>query len=175
MSRFHEIQYAGLPIEDDLGAIIFNPIASTILKLWRFKLMRWMQYLHQSAFISNGLSLVTIVGLHRNPLWWRNGTQCWNSLMSNNEWDWRATKGIVKDIDEKRWFGIIFVQDWPKTHEWSEIRWVQEWYKMWQWPPSPRGHYSNNGICDVGWTTAVDSQCTEREQDRRVPTVGQQW
>jgi hypothetical protein len=62
MSRFHEIQYAGLPIEEDLGAIIFNPIASTILKWLRFKLQRWMQYLHQSALPNNGLRLVGIAG-----------------------------------------------------------------------------------------------------------------
>jgi len=67
IGRFNEIQQVVHAIKGDLDAIIFNSIASTILKWWRFKLLRWMQYLHQSALLSNGLSLVTIVGLHRNP------------------------------------------------------------------------------------------------------------
>jgi hypothetical protein len=46
---FHEIQKRGHVTEDDIYAIIFNPIASTILKWQRFKLLRRMQNLHESA------------------------------------------------------------------------------------------------------------------------------
>jgi hypothetical protein len=35
----------------------FNPIPSTILKWWRFKLLRWMQNVHQSALVCQGLSM----------------------------------------------------------------------------------------------------------------------
>jgi hypothetical protein len=37
-------------IEDDLDYIPHNPIASTIPKWRTFKLLRWMQNLHQSAW-----------------------------------------------------------------------------------------------------------------------------
>jgi hypothetical protein len=39
----------------------------------------------------------------------------------------------------------------------------------------PRLHYCNNDVGGVGRRTPVDCQCSEREWDRRVPTVGQQW
>jgi hypothetical protein len=42
----HEIQRVWHVIEDDLDFTIFNPIASTILKWRRLKLLRWIQYLH---------------------------------------------------------------------------------------------------------------------------------
>jgi hypothetical protein len=51
MVDFHEIRQAGHAIEDDMKAIIFNPIASTILKWLKFKLLRWMQYIHQSVTV----------------------------------------------------------------------------------------------------------------------------
>jgi hypothetical protein len=38
--EFHEIWYGGNVIQGDLDAIIFNPIASIILKLLRFKFVR---------------------------------------------------------------------------------------------------------------------------------------
>jgi hypothetical protein len=37
---------AGHTIESGLDAINFNAIISTILKWWRFTLLRWMQYQH---------------------------------------------------------------------------------------------------------------------------------
>jgi hypothetical protein len=39
---FLEIWYAGGAIQGDLSAIIFNPIALTILKWLRFKFVRWV-------------------------------------------------------------------------------------------------------------------------------------
>jgi hypothetical protein len=42
--------------------IIFNPIASTILKCSRFIVLRWMHHLHHSALLNNGLELFSIVG-----------------------------------------------------------------------------------------------------------------
>jgi hypothetical protein len=58
---FHEIQLGVNTIEDDLDAIIFNHIDLTILKWRTFKLLRWMQNLHQSTLDYQGLSLVTMV------------------------------------------------------------------------------------------------------------------
>jgi hypothetical protein len=40
LCRFHEIWYGGNAIQGDLDAIIFNPIASIILKLLKFKVGR---------------------------------------------------------------------------------------------------------------------------------------
>jgi hypothetical protein len=37
---FHEIWYGGNAFKEDLNAIIFNPIASIILKLLRLKAVR---------------------------------------------------------------------------------------------------------------------------------------
>jgi hypothetical protein len=39
LDRFHEIWYRGDAIQGDLDAMIFNPIASIILKLLRFKVV----------------------------------------------------------------------------------------------------------------------------------------
>jgi hypothetical protein len=39
---FHEIWYGGDAIQGDLDAVIFNPIASIILKFFRFKVASWM-------------------------------------------------------------------------------------------------------------------------------------
>jgi hypothetical protein len=47
---FHELQYGGYVIEGDLNAIIFNPVASNIPKWRTFKLLRWIQNLHQSTW-----------------------------------------------------------------------------------------------------------------------------
>jgi hypothetical protein len=38
-----------IAIEDDLDAVLFNPVPSTIPKWQTFKLLRWMQNLHQST------------------------------------------------------------------------------------------------------------------------------
>jgi hypothetical protein len=40
-----EVLYGGDDIEDDLNSILFNPVASTILKWRTFKRMRWAQLL----------------------------------------------------------------------------------------------------------------------------------
>jgi hypothetical protein len=45
-----EIQEGGHAIEDDLDAVLFNPVPSTIPKRRTFKLLRWMQNLHQSTW-----------------------------------------------------------------------------------------------------------------------------
>jgi hypothetical protein len=47
---FHRIQYRCQAIESDLNDIIFNPIASTIPKWHTFRLLKWMQNLHQSTW-----------------------------------------------------------------------------------------------------------------------------
>jgi hypothetical protein len=41
--------------------IIFNPIASTILKWLRFTVVMWIHYLHHAALLKNGLELFSIV------------------------------------------------------------------------------------------------------------------
>jgi hypothetical protein len=38
--EFHEIWYGGNDIQGDLNAIIFNPIASIVFQLLRFKFVR---------------------------------------------------------------------------------------------------------------------------------------
>jgi hypothetical protein len=50
----NEILYRVEGIEEDYDAVIFNPIASTILKLLRLKLLQWIQYLHHSTLLSIG-------------------------------------------------------------------------------------------------------------------------
>jgi hypothetical protein len=57
---FNEISFGGNAIEWD--AITSNPIVLTILKWFRFKTMRWMQYLHHSALFDYGLGFMGIVG-----------------------------------------------------------------------------------------------------------------
>jgi hypothetical protein len=47
-------------MEGDLNAVIFNSIASNILKWLRFK-VRWMHYLHHSALLNCALGLFSIV------------------------------------------------------------------------------------------------------------------
>jgi hypothetical protein len=59
---FYEILYVDDAIEGDLDAIIFNPIASTILKWLRFTVVSWIHYLPYSALLNNRLGLFSIVG-----------------------------------------------------------------------------------------------------------------
>jgi hypothetical protein len=40
LGRFHELWYGGNAIQGDLDAVIFNPIASVVLKLLRFIVVR---------------------------------------------------------------------------------------------------------------------------------------
>jgi hypothetical protein len=61
---FHEIHPGDHAIEGNLGAIIFNPVASTFPKSQTFILLRWMQNLHQSTWDVEDLSLVTMVTIH---------------------------------------------------------------------------------------------------------------
>jgi len=68
--------------EGDLNMIIFSPIASPFLKWLRFKLLRWMQYLHHSALFNSGLGMVNIVGKLGNLVLFRTFvlylmTLCW--------------------------------------------------------------------------------------------------
>jgi hypothetical protein len=44
---YSEIWKGDRAIEDDLYTIIFNPVASTIIKWWMFGLLRWVQNLCQ--------------------------------------------------------------------------------------------------------------------------------
>jgi hypothetical protein len=41
--------------------IVYNPIAAAIPKWWTFKLLRWMQNLHQSIWGREELRLVIMV------------------------------------------------------------------------------------------------------------------
>jgi hypothetical protein len=43
--------------------ITLYPIASTTLKWLMFKVVRWIQNLHYSALLNNGLGLFSIVGV----------------------------------------------------------------------------------------------------------------
>jgi hypothetical protein len=61
LADFHKIQQGGHAIERDLESIIFNSIVSTILKRQKFKLLRWMQNLHQSVVNYQGLSFLSTV------------------------------------------------------------------------------------------------------------------
>jgi hypothetical protein len=47
---FYEIQLGGHAIEDDLEAVLFNPVPSIITKWRTLKLLRRMQNLHQSTW-----------------------------------------------------------------------------------------------------------------------------
>jgi hypothetical protein len=60
-ARFHKIQNGDHATEDDLNAIIFNFVASTVPKWQTFILLRWMQNLHQSTWDHEGLSFITMV------------------------------------------------------------------------------------------------------------------
>jgi hypothetical protein len=44
------MQYGGHAIEGDLDAVLLNPVTSTIPKWRTFKLLRWMQNMHQSTW-----------------------------------------------------------------------------------------------------------------------------
>jgi hypothetical protein len=57
---FHESLQGHHAIEGDLDAM-FNPKALAILNWWRFKVLRWMQNLHQSALDYQGLRLVIYI------------------------------------------------------------------------------------------------------------------
>jgi hypothetical protein len=50
-------------IQGDRDVVIFNPIASSILKWLRFKVLRRMHYLHHSALLSNGLGQARTAGV----------------------------------------------------------------------------------------------------------------
>jgi hypothetical protein len=47
---FYEIQKEGHAIEVDLDVVLFNPVPSSIPKWRTFKLLRWMENLHQSTW-----------------------------------------------------------------------------------------------------------------------------
>jgi hypothetical protein len=46
----------------DLDVIIFNSIASTILKWLKFKVVMRIYYLHHPTLLNNGLGLFSTVG-----------------------------------------------------------------------------------------------------------------
>jgi hypothetical protein len=47
---FYEIQQGGHAIEGNLETVLYNPVSSTIPKWRTFKLLWWMQNLHQSTW-----------------------------------------------------------------------------------------------------------------------------
>jgi hypothetical protein len=55
---FYEIQQVHA-IEGDLNAMLLNPVVSTIPKWWMFRLLRWMQNLHQSTWDNEILYAIT--------------------------------------------------------------------------------------------------------------------
>jgi hypothetical protein len=50
---FDEILYGGDDIEDELDFILLNAVASTILKLQTFKLLRWIKLLNRLAALDD--------------------------------------------------------------------------------------------------------------------------
>jgi hypothetical protein len=71
------------------------PIVSTILKYWRYKLLRWMQYLHQYALLTSGFKF-------DNRCWATQESivvKQWVSLLESiaeQQWDWRVPNDIVR-------------------------------------------------------------------------------
>jgi hypothetical protein len=57
-----EISYFVDAIVGDVNVKTIDPIVSITLKLFTFKFLRWMHYLHYSASPDNGLELFSIVG-----------------------------------------------------------------------------------------------------------------
>jgi hypothetical protein len=57
-----EILCGGDAMVGNFDATTFNPIALTILKWLRFKVVMWM---HHSALLNSGLGLINIVGYLR--------------------------------------------------------------------------------------------------------------
>jgi hypothetical protein len=49
ISRFYEVRYRGHADEGDLEAVHFNAAASVVPKCRMFRLLMWMQNLHQST------------------------------------------------------------------------------------------------------------------------------
>jgi hypothetical protein len=47
---FYDIQQGGHAIEGNRGAIICNPVASTVPKWRTLRILRWMQILHKSMW-----------------------------------------------------------------------------------------------------------------------------
>jgi hypothetical protein len=60
-----EVFCGGYDTVGDPDSATFNPVASTFLKWLRFKILRFMQFLHCSALVDNGLGFISIVGLQR--------------------------------------------------------------------------------------------------------------
>jgi hypothetical protein len=61
LADFHEIWYRGYAIQGGLDAIIFKPIASIILKLLRFRIVR-------QALLYCGFRLFMFHGKHGNQV-----------------------------------------------------------------------------------------------------------
>jgi hypothetical protein len=53
-----EISYGDNATQGRHDALIFNLIASTALKQLKFQVLRWMQHIHNSALLNNGLGEV---------------------------------------------------------------------------------------------------------------------
>jgi hypothetical protein len=61
IGRFHEFWYGSNAIQGDLDAIIYNPIASIILKLLTFEIVR-------RALLNCGFGLFMFHGNHENKV-----------------------------------------------------------------------------------------------------------
>jgi hypothetical protein len=61
---FHEIWYGGNAIQEDLNAIIFNPISSTILKWLRFKVVSWRHDFQPCTAMAWNCLIVGLIWLH---------------------------------------------------------------------------------------------------------------
>jgi hypothetical protein len=62
---FHEIWYGGNAIQAELGAIIFNPISSTILKWLRYKGVSWKHDFQPCTTMVWDCLIVGLLWLHR--------------------------------------------------------------------------------------------------------------
>jgi hypothetical protein len=116
---FHGLQLRGHSIEGDFDVIVLI-IASSILIWRRFKLLSWLQNIHQSALDYQGLSLVSTVG-HAGIHFCEICVFRWN-LFSRNSGT-RGCKFFAQQWNLKtlKWFGIILVHDWPKMQELPRI------------------------------------------------------
>jgi hypothetical protein len=117
VGNFYDIYYGGRAIEGDLNAIIFNPVASTILKWQTFILLRWMQNLRQS--MQNHGILYTDrssedLQLSVRPFLWKTkntnvvgGWKLKSSFMETTQYD----SGILKPL---RWMQNLYQSKWDR-------------------------------------------------------------
>jgi hypothetical protein len=122
LAHFHEMRYGGHATEGDLDAILFNPVASTIPKWWMFKLLRWMQNVHQSMW-DHGILYSDRPSedeqLLLRPLLWKTK----NTNMAGG-WNLKFTLGFMETTHEPlhlRQIKFGTVKDVPKSIIWIII------------------------------------------------------